>query len=50
LPFDAEIAVKFKAGGTKDEVEDWALEALDQTASATSTELIQAENFMVVVG
>jgi hypothetical protein len=46
LPFDAEIAVRFNAGGTKDEadagqaeeVADWALAMRDESASAASVE------------
>jgi hypothetical protein len=57
LPFDAEIAVAFKAGGAEDEgnsaqteeVEYWALEVLDHNASATSAEPTRAGNFMIVV-
>jgi hypothetical protein len=55
LPFDAEIAVRFKAGGAEDEggaieaeeVEDWALEILNK-ASATRAKSTRTRTFIVV--
>lgn len=57
LPFDAEIAVKFRAEGAKgegdaaqvEEIEDWASEVLDKSASATSAEQTLAGDFMILV-
>jgi hypothetical protein len=59
LPFDAEIAVKFNAGGTRDEADaakaedvgDWALAVvvLGESTSAVSAEKMWIWNFMVVV-
>jgi hypothetical protein len=55
LPFDAEIAVRFKVGGAEDEgaaieaeeVEYWALEILNK-ASATRVNLTRTNNFILV--
>ena len=55
LPFEAEIAVRFKAGGAEDEggaieaedVEYWALEILNK-ASATRANRTRTKNFILV--
>lgn len=57
LPFDAEIAVKFNAGGTNEgadaahaeEVEGWALAVSDKSTSAASTESTLVWSFMMAV-
>ena len=57
LPFDAEIAVRFNAGGTNEgadaahaeEVEDWVLAVSDKSTSATSAERTLVWSFMMPV-
>ena len=57
LPFDAEIAVRFSAGGTKEEADaaqaedvvDWALVVLEESASAATAERVCVWNLIVVV-
>jgi hypothetical protein len=57
LPFDAEIAVRFNAGGTNEgadaahaeEVEDGALAASDESTSAASEERTMVWSFMMAV-
>jgi hypothetical protein len=57
LPFDAEIAVRFNAGGTNEEadaahaekVEDWALAVSHKSTSAASAERTLVWSFMMAV-